>query len=98
YLVLTGGASLSSKNKRGWTPLMQAVVQGDTPMYRFLVDRGAGVNDSNAEGETVLDLARKCLRPQLLTYISSKGGFASEDVLCQIEEVKRGNRGLFRLW
>ncbi|CAN0486051.1 unnamed protein product, partial [Laminaria digitata] len=65
---------------------------------RYLVDRGAAVNDGTPNGESVLDMAKRFSGPELQRYIAAKGGFSSNDVKRQIDVVNDGERGLFRFW
>lgn len=39
---------------------------------RYLVDRGAAVNDGNPGGESVLDIAKRFSGPELQRYLAAK--------------------------
>lgn len=39
---------------------------------RYLVDRGAAVNDGSPAGESVLDMARRFSGPELQRYLAAK--------------------------
>lgn len=39
---------------------------------RYLVDRGAAVNEGTADGESVLDLARRFSKSELQRYLEAK--------------------------
>lgn len=49
------------KNAKGWTSLMVAVYSGNDRAARFLVDRGANVNQTNYKGTSVLMYAKSSL-------------------------------------
>lgn len=53
----------------------QALVLGDIHVIRHLVDAGAGVNDANHEGETVMDVAIK-VKAHALPCLPSPAGLA----------------------
>jgi ankyrin repeat protein len=44
-------------NPNGWSLLMLAAVEGDVPVGRLLLERGANVSASNNKNETALSIA-----------------------------------------
>jgi len=56
--VLDKGANIESKNKHGWTPLLQAAINGYEATVKLLLDRGADIECKGAEdGRTPLSQA-----------------------------------------
>jgi ankyrin repeat protein len=53
-LLLDYGADIESRDPDGLTPLIHAVVAGNTEIVETLIQRGANINVWNAEGETAL--------------------------------------------
>jgi uncharacterized protein len=44
-------------NPNGWSLLMLAAIEGDVPLGRLLIERGANVTASNNKSETALTIA-----------------------------------------
>jgi ankyrin repeat protein len=44
-------------NPNGWSLLMLAAVEGDVPVGRLLLERGANATTPNSKGETPLSIA-----------------------------------------
>jgi ankyrin repeat protein len=53
-LLLDYGADIESRDPDGLTPLINAIVAGNTEVVETLIQRGANINVWNAEGETAL--------------------------------------------
>lgn len=51
------GASLTSMDKEGLTPLSWACLKGHKNVVQFLVEKGAGIDHTDKNGRTPLDLA-----------------------------------------
>eukprot|EP00061_Rhincodon_typus_P011880 g37228.t1 len=52
--LLMKGASVDSRNRYGWTPLMQAARFGQLGVARVLLEHGADANAANKLGASVL--------------------------------------------
>jgi ankyrin repeat protein len=55
--ALDAGLDVNSVNQNGWTLLMLAAVEGDVPVGRLLVERGADVAAKNKAEKTAEMLA-----------------------------------------
>ena len=53
-LLLKHNADVNKKDARGWTPLHCATTNGNPPAIMCLVEKGAGVNLTNNEGNSPL--------------------------------------------
>ncbi|KAF2817793.1 ankyrin, partial [Mytilinidion resinicola] len=60
-------------NKTGNTPLTNTCPIGCKPLVSFLIDRGADVNMSTANGRTALQTAAACNHPEILPFLVKKG-------------------------
>lgn len=56
-LVCLKGASLTSMDKEGLTPLSWACLKGHKNVVQFLVEKGAVIDHTDKNGRTPLDLA-----------------------------------------
>src|SRR5690606_9399777 len=56
-LLLDFGVDINSKYYGGWTALHSVVAAGDTTAVRFLIDKGADINQENEKGDVPLILA-----------------------------------------
>ena len=56
-LLLSAGARVNAKDKKGNTALIGATVWGNMPVVKLLLSRGARIRSKNAEGKTALDFA-----------------------------------------
>jgi ankyrin repeat protein len=56
-LLVSRGADVNIRNRRGVTPLMEAADTGDTEAVAYLVRHSASINQSDDEGRTPLSLA-----------------------------------------
>lgn len=56
-LVCLEGASLTSMDKEGLTPLSWACLKGHKNVVQFLVEKGAVIDHTDKNGRTPLDLA-----------------------------------------
>jgi ankyrin repeat protein len=55
--ALDAGLDPSLTNQNGWTLLMLAAVEGDVPLGRLLIDRGADIAAHNLKGDTATTIA-----------------------------------------
>jgi uncharacterized protein len=55
--ALDTGLNPNLANQNGWTLLMLAAVEGDVPIGRLLVEKGAIIDASNNKEETARSLA-----------------------------------------
>jgi hypothetical protein len=55
--ALDTGLDPNLANQNGWTLLMLAAVEGDVPIGRLLIERGATIDTRNKKDETALTLA-----------------------------------------
>lgn len=56
-IVCFKGASLTSMDKEGLTPLSWACLKGHKNVVQFLVEKGAVIDHTDKNGRTPLDLA-----------------------------------------
>jgi hypothetical protein len=55
--ALDGGLDPNLANQNGWTLLMLAAVEGNVPIGRLLVDKGANINARNNKEDDAQSLA-----------------------------------------
>lgn len=55
--ALSTGLDPNLANQNGWTLLMLAAVEGDVPIGRLLIEKGAAINARNNKEDTALTLA-----------------------------------------
>jgi len=55
--ALDAGLNANLVNQNGWSLLMLAAVEGDVPLGRLLLERGADPALQNSKGDTALNLA-----------------------------------------
>ena len=62
WLLAGKGADLNARDRKGRTPLHQAMYAGDLEEAEILIVLGADVRVPNRQGKTALEVARKdCL-------------------------------------
>lgn len=77
--LLDAGALLDSKSLGTWdmaadtTPLQMAAAQGNLEMVVLLVERGAALSITNADGQSALNLAHAGRYTHVEQYLQSKG-------------------------
>lgn len=66
--LIADGASLESRNSKGWTPLIIATESTNTEMVKLLIEKGADVNAKSAStnGSTVLCFATHSDDPEFI--------------------------------
>jgi ankyrin repeat protein len=55
--ALEAGLDPNLANPNGWSLLMLAAVEGDVPIGKLLLERGANITASNNKNETALSIA-----------------------------------------
>ena len=55
--ALDAGLDANLANQNGWTLIMLAAVEGDLPIGRLLLEKGAAINTRNNKDDTALTLA-----------------------------------------
>ena len=78
--LLDAGADVKMRDVRGMTPLMMAVASDkqDVRVVKLLLERGSDGNAKAANGETVLDWARKFNEPAMLALLEKAGAKGSD--------------------
>src|SRR5215510_13359954 len=76
--LLDHGASLESKDREGFTLLMQAVLSGEPPpardrMVEWLLSKGVDLNAKNDRGDTAYQLAARVGIPSTLGLLAKAG-------------------------
>jgi ankyrin repeat protein len=82
---------VSITDNNGITPLLHAVYTCQNELARFLIEKGADVNEKNQEGETPLLIAAHFDNTPLVRYLLSKGADAQVTL-------KDGTTALHRAW
>lgn len=72
YLI-TCGADLHMRNKKGCTPLLCAIYDNQFPIVQLLLEKGADVNDCDNEGFSAIHIAAAGGHLDLLRYLVTKG-------------------------
>jgi ankyrin repeat protein len=77
-LLLDHGASIESKDREGFTLLMQAVLSMEAPgdrdrMVRWLLSKGVDPNAKNDRGDTAYQLAARMGSPSMLNMLLDAG-------------------------
>ena len=74
-LLVSSGADVTARSKRGESPLADAARRGDLTAARLLLDKGADVNAVDYRGYTPLILAAQYDRdsPDLVRLLLSRG-------------------------
>jgi ankyrin repeat protein len=77
--LLDAGADVKMRDVRGMTPLMMSVASDrqDIRVMKMLIERGSDVNAKAANGETVLDWARKFNEPAVVALLEKAGARGS---------------------
>lgn len=57
HAALDAGLDPNLVNQNGWTLLMLAAVEGNVPVGRLLIDKGADIHRKNNKDDTALNLA-----------------------------------------
>lgn len=57
--LISRGAAVSKRGRRGYTPLMLAALRGSLPSVRRLIEAGADAAIKDSDGRTAIDFARE---------------------------------------
>lgn len=71
--LLSKGASLTSMDKEGLTPLSWACLKGHKNVVQFLVEKGAVIDHTDKNGRTPLDLAAFYGDAEIVQYLVERG-------------------------
>jgi ankyrin repeat protein len=71
YLILKG-ATIDSLSQSNTTPLMMAVISGNEPLIKLLLDKGANLKLRNDQGFTAIDIAIIYQKPWIAEALSSR--------------------------
>ena len=80
-LLLKADGDLESRDEKGHTPLMKAVIYRNPELLQFLLDQGANPNVSDSQGDTPL------------VWAASKN--QNEMVILLLQHGAEPNRGMF---
>lgn len=76
-MLLKGLCGVNDRNKNGWSPIIIAAYHGNIDVVKFLLDRGANINDCNNNGTSVLMYAKDfCIQSgnkELFEFLVSNG-------------------------
>ena len=78
-IVLFEGASLTSMDKEGLTPLSWACLKGHKNVVQFLVEKGAVIDHTDKNGRTPLDLSAFYGDAEIVSEVRFRG-----HLLCKI--------------
>ena len=65
------GADINAKAEDGRTPLMIALLEKKKKAINFFISKGASMNDISYYGETIKQLARQTLDPDIVNLLSN---------------------------
>jgi ankyrin repeat protein len=71
--LIARGADSEARNADGDTPLLIAIRQDNHRLANHLVDLGADVNVTSADGQSALTLARSLRLPELISLLTRQG-------------------------
>ena len=72
-LLVDAGAPVNGKQEKGWSPLHEAVRQGNANMTAYLLAHGADPKLQNDEGTSAIGLAAKEERHDMLKLLKGQG-------------------------
>jgi ankyrin repeat protein len=89
------GADVNARDRQLRPVLIKAVLADSLPpdVIQLLVDRGADVHATTADGETVLDFARRAGHPIVIDILLTAGAAPANPVARPAPEFVRGNSG-----
>tara|TARA_Y100001954_G_scaffold226335_1_gene268045 strand:- start:3111 stop:6092 length:2982 start_codon:yes stop_codon:yes gene_type:complete len=79
--ALKKGANIDSENKRGKTPLLEAVIKKDEDLTKFLLSQGADPYKSNSKGESPFQFAKKKRYKTIINLFENKTNQSIESLL-----------------
>jgi uncharacterized protein len=71
-VLVAAGARIDQPGEHGFTPLMEAIGQGNIEAVRHLISLGAGARP-NDHGDTPCQYAKICGNEQLASYLAENG-------------------------
>jgi ankyrin repeat protein len=71
-MLVDAGAPVNGKQDKGWTPLHEAVRQGNAEMTRYLLSHGADPKLQNDDGVSAIGLAAKEERHEMLKLLKGQ--------------------------
>lgn len=89
-LLLTRGADVNIANQAGWTPLMQAALDGSAGIVRELLSHKPDLDAKDQDGKTALDLAVQYQHADVVQLLAEAGAKAQVGQLAG-EELGRNN-------
>jgi len=72
-LLVEAGAPVNAQQQKGWTPLHEAVRQGNEAMVRLLLAHGADPKQQNEDGKSAIGLAADETKPAILKLLKGQG-------------------------
>ena len=72
-LLVDAGAPVNGQQDKGWTPLHEAVRQGNEAMVRLLLAHGADPKLQNDDGKSAIGLAADETKPAILKLLKGQG-------------------------
>ena len=72
-LLVDAGAPVNGKQQQGWTPLHEAVRQGNTDMTSYLLSHGADPKQQNDDGTSAIGLAATEGNASILKLLKGQG-------------------------
>jgi ankyrin repeat protein len=72
-LLVDAGAPVNAQQDKGWTPLHEAVRQGNEAMVRLLLAHGADPKLQNDDGKSAIGLAADETKPAILKLLKGQG-------------------------
>ena len=72
-LLVEAGAPVNAQQEKGWTPLHEAVRQGNEAMVRLLLAHGADPKQQNEDGKSAIGLAADETKPAILKLLKGQG-------------------------
>ena len=65
---------MECKTRQGFTPLINAAQQGQLPVVKLLIERGARLNATQREGARAIHMASQDNRHEVVRYLVQEAG------------------------